>query len=815
VRLASLAPLLLVLGCPEPPSAPLAVSPDTATEGVATDDPIDDVLHLDGKQVRRGETSLATLRAPDAPGVLDDDLLPSYAYPELVAALASAPPSSLRIADDATTGAVRGVLSSLPQGTSIALALGDDRSIALRAAPRGDLPWLRRSRDTIELRNPDGAVAGVAPIATPGDALARARGAKAIALELDDRTPAATLLAIATAVAAAGASELVVAIDYAPCLVPPADMSCVPGGLAIVGSDDDAPEERPRREIDLSTYYIDRHEITVAQYDACHAAGACPRRVNATEKIMKPFVAADQPAMPLDWIRAVRFCAWAGKRLPSEWEWEKAARGPDGDRYSWGNDPVSCDRAQYRECAPARCEPYPGKEHRWDCNEHHTKPVGSYAAGHYGLFDMAGNAYEWTASAGPEDVASCGASCGGRDPRGACDGAGDCGRERVLRGGSWYWPGGRIHGSHRRLELRLSGGHRLSARCAAQTPVLTAFPPTSITRPPAPPPTPPAPDEAQRAIAAKVVQDPIEDKKICSEAVRNTWGSLQSRGGRSETTCRDPFPYLESNEPRAWLWRPYLVNLGGGYLGVGSDQNYSFIAIARSEWAWVMDYDPRVVDHHLRLRAFVLEAATIEEFIDFWAAGSSKRAFAAIERHNDPAQHGKLRWGYSATRERLHEYYEAQSKPARGRPDDYGWLANPEHYAYVRELFATGRLHAIKGDLLGTKSIQTVCAALRELGVPMRVFYTSNAPSSWGGTITPSYRENLRALPFDARSIVLQTMGKGAFKQTGHWHHNVQGGRHMQQLLAYPGYDTVMELIFERIPTDHGDLTAIGLPSSH
>ena len=67
-------------------------------------------------------------------------------------------------------------------------------------------------------------------------------------------------------------------------------------------------------------------------------------------------------------------------------------------------DAPTCERAQYRECAPVGCKPYPGKRHRWDCNEHNTKAVGTYPAGHYGIHEMAGNGYEWTASVGVESI---------------------------------------------------------------------------------------------------------------------------------------------------------------------------------------------------------------------------------------------------------------------------------------------------------------------------------------------------------------------------------------------------------------------------
>jgi len=802
-------------GCTDPTSsATTVVAPGSAgpvtVPGARAPDPAPSVVRLDAATIRVGDRELAKVRPLDAPGALDRDLRPSYAHDALREAFAGGPPALVEPAPDASVGAVRGVLASLPDDARPVLA--GTPSLRVRAAVRGELPLILVLRDRVELRHAGAVVGSVAALAELPTIL---RGSDAtLAVELADARPASDLLAVARAAAAAGTTQLVLAIDHAPCVAAPAGMACIPGGVAIVGSDDGEPVERPRREIELSTYYVDTHEITIAEYDACHAAGGCPRRPGATEKIMRPFVVPDHPAMPLDWERATRYCAWAGKRLPTEWEWEKAARGPDGDTYPWGDAPPGCERAQYRECAPRGCTPYPGKEYRWDCNEHDTKAVGTYPAGHYGLFEMAGNGYEWTSTVGVEDVAKCGAACSGRDPLGPCDGASGCGTTRVLRGGSWYWPAGRIRGAHRRLEKLRTGSHRLSARCATSDGFVTNFPPAAITQPLPAAAAPEPPTAEQAAIFAGVVQDPIEDKPICSETVRETWGTLQSRGGRSETTCRDPFPYLESNEPRAWLWQPYLANVGGAYLGVGSDQNYTFIAVARSQWAWVMDYDPRVVDHHKRLRAFVLEAATPEEFIALWSPKNSKRALEAIERHHtDAAELPKLRRGYWATHERLHAYYREQRDPARGRPSGYGWLADAEHYAYVRTLFQQGRLAPIKGDLLGKQSIRTVAATATALGVPLRVFYTSNAPSSWGGQITAAYRENLMALPFDRHSVVLQTTGKGGFRQSGHWHHNVEWGRHLQTLLRRPGYDAVMKLIFERIPTDHGDLTVVGLPA--
>lgn len=396
---------------------------------------------------------------------------------------------------------------------------------------------------------------------------------------------------------------------------------------------------------------------------------------------------------------------------------------------------------------------------------------------------------------------------------------------RILKGGSWYWPAARLRGAHRRLEKIVTGSHRLGARCATSNGFLTAFPPAFLVEGRALLDAPSPPTAAERSTASSVVADVIADKPICKEDVRKAWG-VQLRGGRSELHCRDPFPYLESNESRAHLWMPYLANIGGGYVGVGSDQNYSFIAVARSRWAWVIDYDPRVVDHHLRMLAFIRHAETREAFIALWSAAGAGEAIEILEREyaGSPAL-AKLRRGYQATRERMHAYFIGQREPiprwnrsrrgAEGELDGvpFGWLRSDASYAYVRTMAAQGRLVVLPGDLLGGESLSGIGAAARRLGVPIRVYYTSNAPSSWGGQMTAAYRDNVLALPFDRHTLVLQTAGKGGFRQAGHWHYNVQWGRHLQERLRLPGYDTLPKIMFERIASHHGDLTVLGLPA--
>jgi formylglycine-generating enzyme required for sulfatase activity len=264
--------------------------------------------------------------------------------------------------------------------------------------------------------------------------------------------PALVLVTLARAALVPAAADEEAGCDQAP---PFADMACIARGPAIIGSDNDSPAESPAHRVDISAFFIDRYEVTNGKYSECEKAGKCPTR--KTPDFYKTYMADDLPMIPATWDMANQFCVWAGKRLPTEAEWEKAARGGEhGWRYPWGNEPASCERAAYEACLPK-----------------HTRPVGSYPPGAYGVHDLAGNGYEWV-----NDWASdcydgcerpCGKACLRTDPKGPCDGAPICAghNKRVLKGGSWYWPADQLRGAWRRAEEPDSGLHRLSFRCAA------------------------------------------------------------------------------------------------------------------------------------------------------------------------------------------------------------------------------------------------------------------------------------------------------------------------------------------------------------
>lgn len=162
-------------------------------------------------------------------------------------------------------------------------------------------------------------------------------------------------------------------------------MIAVPAGPFVRGDEAGDPDEKPAAKVSLPAFAIDRTEVTVEQYNECVSARACP-----AIPLTKTKDSAKLPVTQVSWQEAIAYCQWAGKRLPIESEWEKAARGADGRRYPWGND-FSCQHGNYGNFSmDGRCaeEGAPGK----------PVVVGSYPSGAspYGVLDMAGNVWEWT-----------------------------------------------------------------------------------------------------------------------------------------------------------------------------------------------------------------------------------------------------------------------------------------------------------------------------------------------------------------------------------------------------------------------------------
>ncbi len=218
---------------------------------------------------------------------------------------------------------------------------------------------------------------------------------------------------------------------------------------------DGLPDEHPERRVTLGSYSIDRHEVTNAAYLLfVQATGhRVPENANPASTLWEnkaPFRGTEtHPVVNVSWDDAVAYCEWLGKRLPTEAEWEKAARGTDGRRYPWGNDwdHRKANSASYWADRTVEFESGADWDAFWVKGEGAkivkdrgikaevlTMPVGSFpeSVSPYGLFDMAGNAAEWVADwYDPNYYRSAPLS----NPTGPSRGA-----IKAMRGGSWLKP---------------------------------------------------------------------------------------------------------------------------------------------------------------------------------------------------------------------------------------------------------------------------------------------------------------------------------------------------------------------------------------
>lgn len=227
----------------------------------------------------------------------------------------------------------------------------------------------------------------------------------------------------------------------------------------------------------------------------------------------------------------------------------------------------------------------------------------------------------------------------------------------------------------------------------------------------------------------------------------------------------DPLPkqlsadshFVVSDEKAHWLFRDAIVGRGGALLGVGTDQNYVMAGWARPEIVVLLDFDQVVVDVHAVYRQVFLHCADAAAFQAAWAADRKDEVEGWITAaHPDEKDRTRVVKAYRLSRN-LVEWRLRGLKKAYREAGVKTFLDDPEQYRFLVSLFRADRVFAVRGDLTGRKAVRGVAAALTGGGVPLRVLYLSNAEKYF--EFTPDYKANMRALPYDDRSVVLRTAG--------------------------------------------------------
>jgi formylglycine-generating enzyme required for sulfatase activity len=237
-------------------------------------------------------------------------------------------------------------------------------------------------------------------------------------------------------------------------------MVYVPGGTFWMGGSENDSEARgtefPRHRVTLDAFWIDQTEVTNAQYALCVADGACDESPRAGDD---KFNGDDYPVVDVLWSEADAYCKWARVHLPTEAQWEYAARGEEGYIYPWGGV-FDCRRGNFDDETELTDYVVPGGE---GCDGYaRTAPVGSFpdGASWCGALDLAGNVWEWTADWYGDYSAE-----EQTNPTGPA--VGDL---RVLRGGGWYDTEAAVRAVFRNtgaLDLRYYG---FGFRCAVGIP---------------------------------------------------------------------------------------------------------------------------------------------------------------------------------------------------------------------------------------------------------------------------------------------------------------------------------------------------------
>lgn len=271
--------------------------------------------------------------------------------------------------------------------------------------------------------------------------------------------------------------------------------------------------------------------------------------------------------------------------------------------------------------------------------------------------------------------------------------------------------------------------------------------------------------------------------------------------------------YPVSNEHRHDLWFAHIRDLGGAFVGVGTDQCYTLAAVQNAQLVWIVDFDPIVPLVHRIYGVLVPLSDDPSALVDRFSPERSEETEGLLREHlgADPRAEAIVRV-YSRNRERMHAYLRRAHRNVVGGVGAT-WLSDPELYRRVRALHAGGRVIARNGDVTADRALRGVGRAAARLRLSVRVVYFSNAEQFF--VFDADFLANLEALPSDERSVVLRTFRvHGApYPPRDRWHYMVQPLADMRARIAENGYRTsrqiVMDLMSSRVGLSRAGISVV------
>ncbi|MEM7160493.1 MAG: hypothetical protein AAF799_47085 [Myxococcota bacterium] len=355
----------------------------------------------------------------------------------------------------------------------------------------------------------------------------------------------------------------------------------------------------------------------------------------------------------------------------------------------------------------------------------------------------------------------------------------------------------------------------LLTACAARGPSSSSTPADGSTVAAAPAPEPavePAPEpepepaaEPEPAPEPEPEPEPEPDPSVrgplTDAQLEILFGSIEDqapdhRGG--VTKEQENRHYLAGNEWSLEVYYPILKDIGGGYVGVGTDQAYLFMSWARPEIMWLVDYDPAVMQIHELYRIFFAAAKTPEEFMALWDKPARAEALEILAAARGERRFKTLKRWYLGYRTWIYRRLKRVSRGMK-KAKVPSYLTDQEHYEFVQQMLEQRRVRPMVVNLLDKKGLRGVGKAAKELGVPIRMLYLSNAEEYWP-RYPKQYRKIMAELPFDDDAIVVRTLL--IWKVNKDYRYNVQPASNYIDWLQKPYTDDVYDITFARPKAD-------------